>query len=90
MEQNIVPIVIKISNTEFSWLPVLQKVLKAEDASVKQKIILVAEKDPKNGIIGLFNCIRKEPGGDRTRYIIILMNLLLFLICINYSTIYNT
>lgn len=53
---------------EFSWLTVLQKILKADDASIKQKIILVAEKDITNGIIGLFNCIRKEPGGDRTRY----------------------
>lgn len=52
-----------------SWLPVLQKILKADDASVKQKIILVAEKDSTNGIIGLLNCIRKEPGGDRTRYV---------------------
>lgn len=65
------PLVIKISNTEFSWLPVLQKILKADDASVKQKIILVAEKDPTNGIIGLFNCIRKEMAGERIRYVII-------------------
>lgn len=70
MEQIIVPIVVKISSTEFSWLPVLQKLLKADDASVSQKIVLVGEKDPTNGIVGLLNCIRKEPGGDRVRYVI--------------------
>jgi len=70
LEQNIVPIVVKISNTDFSWLPVLQKLLKADDASVSQKIVLVSEKDPTNGIVGLLNCIRKEPGGDRVRYVI--------------------
>ncbi|XP_060866838.1 fatty acid synthase-like [Metopolophium dirhodum] len=70
--QNIVPIVVKISSTEFSWLPVLQKLLKADDASVSQKIVLVGEKDPTNGIVGLLNCIRKEPGGDRVRCVFIL------------------
>lgn len=69
LEQNIVPLIIKISNKEFSWLPILQKALKTDDASAKQKIILVAENDPTNGIIGLFNCIRREPGGERTRYV---------------------
>lgn len=70
MEQNIVPIVVKISSTEFSWLPVLQKLLKADDASVSQKIVLVSENDPTNGIVGFLNCIRKEPGGERIRYVI--------------------
>ncbi|CAI6352158.1 unnamed protein product [Macrosiphum euphorbiae] len=72
LEQNIVPIVVKISSTEFSWLPVLQKLLKADDASVSQKIVLVGEKDPTNGIVGLLNCIRKEPGGDRVRCVFIM------------------
>lgn len=76
MEQNIVPIAVKISSTEFSWLPVLQKLLKADDASVSQKIILVGEKDPMNGIVGLLNCIRREPGGDRVRYVIFIYILL--------------
>ncbi|VVC40007.1 NAD(P)-binding domain,Polyketide synthase, ketoreductase domain,Phosphopantetheine binding ACP [Cinara cedri] len=69
IKQNEVPIVIKISSKEFSWLPVLQKTL-SDDASIKQKVILVAEKDPTNGIMGLFNCVRKETGGDRTRYVL--------------------
>lgn len=56
----------------------LQKVLKTDDASVKQNIILVAEKDNTNGIIGLFNCIRKEPGGDRTRYAIVIYTIIFF------------
>lgn len=63
------PLVIQISNKEFSWIPILQKALKVDDASVKQNIILVAENEPICGIIGFFNCIRKEPGGDRTRYV---------------------
>ncbi|VVC40005.1 Hypothetical protein CINCED_3A009213 [Cinara cedri] len=71
IKQNEVPIVIKISSKEFSWLPVLQKTL-SDDASIKQKVILVAEKDPTNGIMGLFNCVRKETGGDRTRCVFIM------------------
>ena len=31
------------------------------------KVWLVAKDTPNNGIVGLVNCLRKEPGGDRVR-----------------------
>uniref|UniRef100_A0A8D8UL46 Fatty acid synthase n=1 Tax=Cacopsylla melanoneura TaxID=428564 RepID=A0A8D8UL46_9HEMI len=61
------PIIIKISSAEFDWMPILQKALTAEETSAKQKIILLAQDEPLSGIVGFFNCIRKENGGERTR-----------------------
>ncbi|XP_050425474.1 fatty acid synthase [Adelges cooleyi] len=72
VEENGAPLVIKISSTEFSWLPTLQNALKSDEATAKQKVILLAENDTSNGIIGLFNCIRKEPEGNRTRCVFIM------------------
>ncbi|XP_050524285.1 fatty acid synthase [Daktulosphaira vitifoliae] len=67
VEQTDNPIVVKISSSEFSWLSSLQNILKPDDVNKDRKVILLAEKEQSNGIIGLFNCIRKEPGGERTR-----------------------
>lgn len=35
------------------------------------KVWLVAKDTPNNGIVGLVNCLRKEPGGDRVRCLFI-------------------
>ncbi|KAK6640571.1 hypothetical protein RUM44_012267 [Polyplax serrata] len=53
--------VLKISEIDqFQWIEPLKKHI--ANAAVKT-IILVAEKEKKNGLIGLVNCLRKEPGG---------------------------
>lgn len=61
------PLVIKVSGTDYNWIPILQKALIAEETSVKQKIILLSQGEPLSGIVGFFNCIRKETGGERVR-----------------------
>ena len=62
---NVTPTVMKISEKDgFNWLPTLKEYIK--DAAV-QNIILVAEKENTNGLIGLVNCLRKEPGGEIVR-----------------------
>ncbi|CAH0385876.1 unnamed protein product [Bemisia tabaci] len=66
------PIVIKVPANNFEWITELQNALKAEDSSTKQKIILYAEKEPLNGLLGFFNCIRKEAGGERTRCVLVM------------------
>ena len=35
------------------------------------KIILVSEKDPECGLLGLVNCLRREPGGESIRGVFI-------------------
>ncbi|XP_045465555.1 fatty acid synthase-like [Harmonia axyridis] len=44
---------------EFRWLPSLQSALKSD-----KHLILYAQNEPLNGLLGLFNCVRREPGGN--------------------------
>lgn len=46
------------SDEEFSWLPILQTSLKSDS-----HVIIYAQHEETTGILGLFNCIRREPGG---------------------------
>lgn len=63
------PVILKISQDTFSWVPELQAALKADDAPTDQKIILYAQNEPLNGLLGLVNCLRREPGGLKIRYV---------------------
>ncbi|XP_075218277.1 fatty acid synthase 3 [Lycorma delicatula] len=65
------PVIIKISQENFSWVPTLQAALKTDDAPIDQKIILYAQNEPLSGLLGLLNCLRKEPGGLKTRCVLI-------------------
>lgn len=60
--------VIKIPSAinDFSWLQPLQNALKT-----KQNVILVAQNEATNGILGLFNCIRREYKTLNTRCVFI-------------------
>lgn len=59
--------VVNISNASdttatdtYDWLP------KLKDAAKESKgVIVVAEKNPRSGIVGMVNCIRKEPEGTK-------------------------
>lgn len=59
-----VPAVIHVSAQNYDWLPKVQAVI---TKSSKHRILLVAQGEPLNGILGLVNCIRKEPGGESIR-----------------------
>nr|QCW07581.1 fatty acid synthase 1 [Blattella germanica] len=65
------PIIIDVTSVNYDWLPKIQTVVAN---SSKQNIYLIAQKDPLNGILGLVNCIRKEPGGENVRCVFILDN----------------
>lgn len=55
-EINQIGLVINISKSnDFDWLPKVQNAMKT------QSILLVAQNDQCSGIIGLVNCIRREP-----------------------------
>lgn len=55
-------VTIYVSEGNYEWLPQLQAVVRN---SAKQRVILVAQDEHLNGILGLVNCVRKEPGGER-------------------------
>lgn len=58
----------KISEKDsFTWISTLKEYIK--DPTI-QSIILVAENEKINGLIGLVNCLRKEPGGEIVRLVL--------------------
>ncbi|KAJ9600111.1 hypothetical protein L9F63_009587 [Diploptera punctata] len=62
------PIIIEVKNDNYDWLP---KVQTAINNNSNQHILLVAQGEEINGILGLVNCIRKEPGGENVRCVFI-------------------
>lgn len=52
---------IHLMSNNFDWIPKVQTALK-KDNEIK-KIILYAQKDYTNGILGLVNCLQREVGG---------------------------
>ncbi|XP_021929696.1 fatty acid synthase-like isoform X3 [Zootermopsis nevadensis] len=58
------PIVIHVTTHNYDWLPQVQTAI---GSNSKRHIILVAQGEPLSGIVGLVNCIRKEPGCDFVR-----------------------
>ncbi|XP_067015650.2 fatty acid synthase [Anabrus simplex] len=64
------PVVINITEKNLLWLPTLQTALR--DIKPPQRVVLVAQGEPLSGILGLFNCVRKEFGGELTRCFFIL------------------
>lgn len=55
---NIKVVKISMSDNEFTWLKELQENLKTDN-----KVVAYAQNEELSGIIGLVNCIRKEPNG---------------------------
>lgn len=55
--------VVDISDTtNFAWLPCLQEAVKDNSKNV----VVLARNDNTNGILGFVNCLRKEPGCQKT------------------------
>ncbi|XP_046608837.1 fatty acid synthase-like [Neodiprion virginianus] len=59
--------VVRVNNDEFTWIESLQAALKEEKDKVVHngnRVLLVSEGDYESGLIGLVNCLRREPGGE--------------------------
>ncbi|KAF9823812.1 hypothetical protein SFRURICE_006663, partial [Spodoptera frugiperda] len=50
---------VSAADDTFSWVDEIKKELKEG-----QKLVLYAQDGPINGLLGLVNCLRKEPGGE--------------------------
>ncbi|XP_072763295.1 fatty acid synthase-like [Anoplolepis gracilipes] len=62
--------IVHVNNYEFSWIDKLQSLMNVENEATNT-IIVVAEGDFECGLIGLVNCLRKEPGGEMIRGVFI-------------------
>jgi hypothetical protein len=58
------PAVIPVTGQNYTWLPEVQTAI---TSNPKRHIILVAQGEPLCGIVGLVNCISKEPGSEFVR-----------------------
>ncbi|XP_046739717.1 fatty acid synthase-like [Diprion similis] len=66
--------IIKIDNDELAWISSLQAALKTEKEKVirnRNRVLLVSEGDYESGLMGLLNCLRREPGGEIVRGLLI-------------------
>ncbi|OXU23005.1 hypothetical protein TSAR_015483 [Trichomalopsis sarcophagae] len=67
-------LVINISNDRFDWVDEMKKIMKEElekDNPGNTRIVYVSQGDFENGLVGYINCLRKEPGGEIVRGILI-------------------
>lgn len=56
---------ISVNDKEFSWVMNLKEKLAV---SIKENLWLLSSHEPTSGILGLVNCLRREPEGERIRY----------------------
>ena len=61
------PAILTITENDFGWMEELQSKLKSIHTHGKEDRIWLKNDDNVCGILGLVNCLRREPGGDRIR-----------------------
>ncbi|XP_071640962.1 fatty acid synthase-like isoform X2 [Temnothorax longispinosus] len=65
-------IIVYINNNNFNWLEDLKQLVSDENKlEEKSRIIIVGERDFECGLLGFVNCLRKEPGGEFVRSVLI-------------------
>ena len=54
---------------DFGWVDEVKRALASfpRNSTTNQNIWLLADGEPENGIVGMINCLTKEPGGSRLR-----------------------
>ncbi|XP_018312237.1 fatty acid synthase [Mycetomoellerius zeteki] len=63
--------VVYISNDNFNWLENLKPLVSDKNKLKKSRIVIVGEGDFECGLLGFINCLRKEPGGELVRSVLI-------------------
>ncbi|XP_011883711.1 PREDICTED: fatty acid synthase-like, partial [Vollenhovia emeryi] len=65
-------IVVYINNDNFNWLEDLKPLVSDESKLEKNnRIVIVGERHFECGLLGFINCLRKEPGGELVRGVLI-------------------
>lgn len=64
-EYKIPSTVVKVTSKNFDWIETLQEAIR------NGPVIAYSERDGQSGILGLINCIRREPGGEEVTCIFI-------------------
>ncbi|XP_046659342.1 fatty acid synthase isoform X2 [Homalodisca vitripennis] len=64
------PVVISVTEKNFSWVETLKEALKQSEAEGKH-VLLVSQGEETLGLVGMMNCIKQEPGGNNVRAVFI-------------------
>ncbi|XP_074097576.1 fatty acid synthase [Cotesia typhae] len=66
-------IIVTIDSNSFDWIDELKSILEKEKEGEMShsRVILISEKSFESGLLGLVNCLRKEPGGEIIRGVLI-------------------
>jgi len=59
-------IVVRVNGTKFEWVELLKNALLVSEKEGR-KIFAVCEGEEINGIVGMVNCLKQEPGGANLR-----------------------
>ncbi|XP_037348616.1 fatty acid synthase [Talpa occidentalis] len=62
------PVFLPVEDTSFRWVDTLKSILAA---SSSRPLWLIAVGCTTSGVVGLVNCLRKEPGGHRIRCVLV-------------------
>ncbi|TRY87148.1 hypothetical protein DNTS_010214 [Danionella cerebrum] len=57
------PIVIAVDSTDYKWV----EILKSKLAETSESPVWLTATKSHNGVVGMVNCLRQEPGGNRIR-----------------------
>jgi len=60
-----------VSEKSYEWVDTLKAAMKSAEADPNKKVVLFAQGEDSNGIVGLVNCIKQEPGGNSVRSVFI-------------------
>ncbi|XP_071547019.1 fatty acid synthase-like [Panulirus ornatus] len=59
---------VSTADTQFSWVPVLKERVLGPSEDI---VWLLSSGEPASGILGLVNCLRREPGGEKIRCVFV-------------------
>ncbi|XP_023313671.1 fatty acid synthase-like [Trichogramma pretiosum] len=64
-------VVVQVNNQNFDWVENMKKTMQQESENPSTRILYVGQGDFENGLMGLVNCLRQEPGGELVRGLLI-------------------
>jgi len=62
-----VPRIIDVDDESFQWLEEIKSVMAEDRNEPDTNVVWLRAKTADNGLIGMMNCLRREPNGDRLR-----------------------
>ncbi|XP_065221985.1 fatty acid synthase-like isoform X2 [Planococcus citri] len=66
--------IIKVTNESYSWLSEVQNAIINSKSTQGEELVVYSQKEPMNGILGFFNCLKRERKAHSSRCFFIMDN----------------